>query len=211
MRLLTAALVAGLAAAPSAATAEDNTPADFAGLHLGLDMGYGLGVGGDWCLCSPIPLGADAVGGDGGILVGGEAGYGVRFGPIVLDAAVRLSYADIDFAEACPGIGTCSGELAWLGEAVATAGVVVFDDILLAASVGYAAGDVSVVAGFADDTSTHDGRMLGGRVEFGMPGGWRMGVEYRYYDMAGTNLTASGPVEIEWQTESVSFTIRYEL
>lgn len=211
MRLLFVALIASLFVVPAVARADDTTPADFSGAHLGLDIGYGLGASGDWCLCTPIPLGTDAVGGDGGIFVGGEAGYGLRLGPLVLEASGRLSYADVNFADAC-GIGTCHGELDWLGEVFASAGVVVFDDILIAASAGYAAGDVSVsVGGAADDTSTHDGLMLGGRVEFGMPGGWRMGVEYRHYDMSGTNATAGGPVEIDWETEAVSFAIRYEL
>lgn len=212
MRLFLVALIAGLLAALSVARADDTTPADFAGAHVGLDIGYGLGSSGDWCQCSPIPLGTDAFGGDGGIFVGGEAGYGLRLGPLVLEASARLSYADVDFADACPGFGTCTGDLAWLGETFASAGVVLYDYILVAASVGYAAGDVSVAVGAADDdTSTHDGLMLGARSEFGMPGGWRMGVEYRHYDMSGTNMTAGGPVEIDWETESVSFAIRYEL
>jgi opacity protein-like surface antigen len=212
LRLLFAAFVLALFAAPAVAQADDTTPADFSGVHLGLDIGYGLGASGDWCQCTPIPIGTDAVGGDGGILIGGEAGYGERLGPLVLEATARMSYADVDFADACPGIGTCSGELAWLGETFASAGVVLYDFILVAASVGYAAGDVSVAVGPADDdTSTHEGLMLGARSEFGMPGGWRMGVEYRHYDMSGTNMTAGGPVEIDWETESVSFAIRYEL
>lgn len=211
MRLFLFALIAGLFASLTVASADDTTPADFAGLHVGLDIGYGLGASGDWCQCSPIPIGTDLVGGDGGIFVGGEAGYGVRLGALVLEASTRLSYAEVEFSDACAGLGNCNGDLAWLGEAFASAGVVLYDYILIAGSVGYAAGDVTVDFGPSDDTSTHEGLMLGGRAEFGMPGGWRMGFEYRHYDMSGTNMTPGGAVDVDWETESVSFNIRYEL
>jgi opacity protein-like surface antigen len=210
-RLLVFAFVAAACSSVNVARAGD-PPADFTGPYLGISTGYGFGAGGDWCFCSPVPAAADAAEGEGGIVVGGEAGYGVRFGLVVVEAGVRASYADIGFFEnSCAGALACSGELAWLGEAQVSVGVVI-GDVLVAGGIGYAAGDVHADIGpSSTSTSTHDGRVLSVRLEQGMSDGWRMGLEYRYYDMSGTNDLAGAPVDFDWTTQSAAFTIRYEL
>jgi opacity protein-like surface antigen len=79
----------------------------------------------------------------------------------------------------------------------------------------------SVTAGPArgttrEETTTHDGRVYGARLEQAMSGGWRFGLEYRYYDMQGTNLAADpagAPVQaaIDWHAHVAGLTISYEL
>ncbi len=200
-----------VAFAPLATARETDPAADFAGAFVGLNTGYAFGASGDWCNCTFLPSVADATEGEGGIIVGGEAGYGVRLGPIVIEASVRASHADIKFAEIC-GIGVpCSGQAGWIGEAQVTAGFVVFDDILLAGTWGYAVADVDATVGLDTSNATHDGVVLGARIEQAMTENWRMGVEYRHYDIQGTNGTPAGDVDVDWQAEAVALNIHYEL
>jgi len=197
---------------PARAAHAGDPPADFTGVYLGLSTGYGFGTSGDWCFCSPLPAAAGAVGGEGGVIIGGEAGYGMRLGPIVVEAGARASYADIRFFEnPCVAALACSGELAWLGEAQVSAGVAI-GDVLVAGGIGYAIGDVHANVGASPtNTSTHEGHVFTARVEQGMSDGWRMGFEYRYYDMSGTNDLAGAPVDFDWTAQSAAFVIRYEL
>lgn len=198
--------------------------ANYSGPSLGLQTSYGFGAS-DWCFCSPLSAVVDATGGDGGIVVGGHAAYGVRLGPIVLEGEARLSYSDVAFADSCGTALACAGELLWLAEADVTAGFVVFGDMLIAGTLGYATGDVRattmVTTGAAagatrEETTAHDGRVYGARIEEAMSGGWRFGLEYRYYDMSGANLaaTATGaPAQagIDWHAHVAGLTITYEL
>jgi hypothetical protein len=175
-------------------------------------LGYGAGESGDWCGCTFLPPATDATGGEGGIFVAGEVGYAVRLGPVVIEAAARAGHADIKFAETCASGAPCNGELAWIAEAQLSAGVVVFGDILLAGTIAYAAADVHAQAGAGEATTAlHDGHAFAARIEQGMSGGWRMGVEYRRYDMAGTNEAPSGDVDIDWTADTVALVIHYEL
>jgi hypothetical protein len=205
--------------APDHARAASPT-ADFSGAHVGLDTSYGFGAAGDWCFCSFLPSALDATGGSGGIIVGGEAGYGWRLGAFVVEGDVRMAYANVAFAQSCAPDLRCDGELSWLGEAEVSAGFVL-NDILLVASAGYVAGDVRArmidVGGVLDEeTSLHEGHIFGARIEQGMIGGWRFGLEYRYYDMSGEPaLTAGGAqpttVDVKWQAHVAGLTIRYEV
>ncbi|MDZ4865857.1 MAG: outer membrane beta-barrel protein [Alphaproteobacteria bacterium] len=200
-----------VAFAPLANAREADPPADFAGAFVGLNTGYAFGASGDWCYCTFLPSVADATEGEGGIIVGGEAGYGVRLGPIVIEAAARASHADVQFSEIC-GIGLpCSGQAGWIGEAQISAGFVLFGDILFAGTWGYAVADVDTTIGLDASNATHDGIVLAARIEQAMTENWRMGLEYRQYDMQGTNGTPAGDVDIDWQTEAVALTIHYEL
>ena len=219
-RLLFVACVVGTSLSGLAAARAAAPNADFSGLYLGLQTSYGFGAGGDWCFCTFLPPALDATGGNGGILVGGEAGYGMRFGAFVVEAETRLSYSNLAFAELCAPNLRCDGELSWIGEAQISAGFVI-DDTLIAATAGLATGDVSartINAGGAldDDASLHDGHVFGARIEQGMSGGWRFGLEYRYYDMSGENSLSTGtaaptPVDIDWHAHVAGLTIRYEL
>ncbi len=219
-RLLFVACIVGASlsgSAPARATAPN---ADFSGVYLGLQTSYGFGAGGDWCFCTFLPSAVDAAGGNGGILVGGEAGYGVRFGAFVIEGETRLSYSNLGFAELCAPALRCEGELSWIGEAQISAGFAI-GDTLIAATAGYATGEVNArttgAGGTLDeDGSIHEGRVFGARVEQGMSGGWRFGLEYRYYDMSGENALATGlappaPVDIDWHAHVAGLTIRYEL
>jgi opacity protein-like surface antigen len=197
--------------APLANARDKDPPADFAGVFVGLNTGYGFGASGDWCTCTFLPSVADATEGEGGITAGGELGYGLRLGPIVVEASVRASHADVQFAELCAAGIPCSGETSWLGEAQVTAGFVLFDNILIAGTWGYAAADVDAQMGPYESTATHDGTVIAGRIEQAMSENWRMGLEYRTYDMQGTNGTPAGDVDIDWEAEVVSLAIHYEL
>lgn len=200
-----------VAFAPLANAREKDPPADFDGLFIGLNTGYGFGAAGDWCNCTFLPSVADVTEGEGGIVVGAELGYGIRLGPLVIEAAARASHADVKFAEVCAAGIPCSGETTWLAEAQVSAGFVVFDNILIAGAWGYAAAAVDAQMGPYASSATHDGAVLAARVEQAMSENWRMGLEYRHYDMQGTNGTPVGEVDIDWQTEVVSFAIHYEL
>lgn len=210
-RLYAFALIAAAFACAATARADDR-PADFSGVYLGLDLGYGFGASGDWCFCTFLPASTDVAGGEGGIFVAGEAGYGVRLGPIMLEAAARAGHADIRFAEVCTGGIACTGELAWLAEAQLSAGVVLFDNVLIAGTLAYAAADVHAQVGASEPTTAlHDGTSLAARIERAMSGGWRMGLEYRHFDLSGTNDTPSGDVDIDWTADTVALVIHYEL
>src|SRR5262245_35130536 len=201
---------AAFASAPSARAAAD-PPADFSGVFVSLDLGYGFGASGDWCSCTFLPSVTDTIGGEGGIIVGGGAGYDLRFGSLVLELAARGSHADIKFAETC-GTTTCSGEVAWLGETHVGAGLIVFDDILLAGSYGYAFGDVHAQSGSTPpSTARHDGSTYTARIEQGWSGGWRMGLEYRRYELEGDHELTSGETKIDWSSQVVALVIHYEL
>lgn len=190
--------------------------ADFSGAFLGLQTEYAFGAQGDWCGCTFTPAITDSAGGEGGMLAGVQAGYDWRFGSFVVEAGVRASYADLGFDRVCAGPARCEGALDWLAEAQLSAGFVFFGDMLLVASAGLAAGDVEATAGGAiKSTATHDGHVFGVRGEQGMSGGWRFGVEYRYYDMEGTNhldtpTSAASDVAIAWTAHVVGLTIANE-
>ncbi|NOT41202.1 MAG: outer membrane beta-barrel protein [Alphaproteobacteria bacterium] len=201
------------AAAPALAAAPK---ADFSGAFLGLQTQYGFGAQGDWCGCTFAPPVTDSAGGEGGTLAGLQAGYDWRFGSFVVEAGVRVSYADLGFDRVCAAAARCEGALDWLAEAQLSAGFVIFGDMLLVATAGLAAGDVEAVAGGAlKTTATHDGHVFAARAEQAMSHGWRMGVEYRYYEMEGTNRldTPTSPaadVAIAWSAHVVGVTIANE-
>jgi hypothetical protein len=206
------ATAALLAAVP--AVARDSGPkADFAGLFVGVQTQYGFGAQGDWSYAAPI---AGAANGEGGVGAGVQAGYGWRAGAFVLEGQLRASYADLAFDNVCAPTVRCNGQLDWLAEAQAGVGIVVFGDIMLMASAGLAAGDVEAAAGGRlKETATHDGHVLALRGDWGMSGGWRYGVEYRYYDMAGTNrldtpTTAPTDIDVAWTVHAIGLTIANE-
>jgi len=214
VRVVGFAFLLTVVALPARAAPQD-PHADFSGVYLGIQTDYGAGGGGDWCVCTAAPFIADATGGDGGIIVGGHAGWGLRLAFLVIEAETRLSYSDISFAEEC-GLGVrCAAQVQWLGEGLLGAGVV-FGNTHIAAGVGYAAGDVrastnvALLAGHGG-TDIHEGRVYTARIEQGMSGGWRYALEYRYYDMSGTNEIAATPVEIEWTSHIGGLRITYEL
>ena len=211
VRWLIFALV--LLLAPTLADArEASAPAQFEGLYLGLDTGYGFGSAGDWCFCSFVPAATDAAEGEGGITIAGDLGYAVRLGPLFFEPAIRTGYASMKFSETCSRSTVCDSELSWLAEAQLSVGVIVYRNLAIAGSFGVAAANVYAQIGTTAETSAvHNGSVVGARLEQGMPDGWRMGVEYRHYDMRGSNETPTGNVDIEWKTQSLSLIIRYEL
>jgi opacity protein-like surface antigen len=201
---------AAFGSAPSARAAAD-PPADFAGAFVSLDLGYGFGASGDWCSCTFLPPLTDATEGEGGIIIGGGLGYDIRLGSFVLEGAVRAGHADIKFSETC-GPSACGGELAWLAEAHVGAGLIVFDDILIAGTYGYAFGDVHAQVGTTPpSTALHDGSTYTARIEQAWSGGWRMGLEYRHYEMGGDNELPLGEVAVDWSAQAVALVIHYEL
>ena len=209
-RLALCAIAAAAFASAASARAAD-PPADFSGVFVSLDLGYGFGASGDWCNCTFLPAVTDMVGGEGGIIVGGGVGYDVRLGSLVLEMAARGSHADIKFSEAC-GTTVCSGEVAWLGETHVGAGLIIFDDILIAGTYGHAFGDVHAQAGLAPpSTSRHDGSTVTARVEQGWSGGWRMGLEYRRYELEGDNEAPAAEVAVDWSSQVIALVIHYEL
>jgi opacity protein-like surface antigen len=205
------------AAVWAAAPAHAATPkADFDGAFLGLQTEYGFGAHADWCGCSFLTPVTDQAGGEGGMIAGAQAGYDWRFGSFVVEIGVRASYADIGFDSVCTATARCDGALAWLAEAQVSAGFVLFEDLLIVGTAGLAAGDVEATAGgAAKSTETHDGHVFALRGEQAMSGGWRFGLEYRYYDMKGTNAldtptTPIADVDIAWTAHVIGLTIANE-
>ena len=191
---------------------DGNAAARFEGLFLGIETGYGFGSAGDWCFCSVLPAATDAAGGEGGVTIASELGYALRWGPLFVEPAIRAGYADVKFSEVCSGGPTCRGELSWLAEGQVSAGIIVYNGLALAGSLGVVAANVHTRVGTASETAAiHDGLVAGARLEQGMPGGWRMGLEYRHYDMHGSNEAPSGNVDLDWQTQTLSLVIHYEL
>lgn len=202
-------LTAAALIATASARADDGS-AEFSGFYVGLNTGYGFGASGDWCFCTFLPSITDSAGGEGGIFAGVEGGYDIRWGPLLIEAAARLSHADLAFSENCATGALCSGELAWLGEAQMSAGLLI-GKTLVAGTVGYAIADVEAQVGASPpDTSLHDGRIYAARIERGMSGGWRMGVEYRYFEMDGTH-DAPADTKVEWTAHALSLVIHYEV
>lgn len=214
LRWVALCLAAAVSAAWPASAAAPK--ADFSGAFLGLQTEYGFGAHGDWCGCSFVTPATDAAGGEGGIIAGAQAGYDIRFGAFVLEAAVRASYADLGFDRVCAGTARCEGALTWLGEAQVSAGFVVFDDILIVGSAGLVGGDVRATAGGRLESSEiHDGHVYAVRGEQAMSGGWRFGIEYRFYEMDGTNrldtpTSAASDVDIAWTAHVIGLTIANE-
>lgn len=190
--------------------------ADFDGAFLGLQTEYAFGASGDWCGCSFVTPVTASAGGEGGILAGVQAGYDWRFGSFVVEMGTRVSYADFAFDRVCAAAARCEGTLDWLAEVQVSAGFVFFGDMLLVGTAGLTAGDVTAVAGGAlQSTATHDGHVFAVRGEQAMSGGWRFGLEYRYYEMDGTNrldtpTSAAADVAIAWSAHVVGLTIANE-
>jgi hypothetical protein len=210
MRRIGILFAVALAAAPSAFAGREN--ASFDGAYLGVQTAYGFGAQGDWCGCTFLPPVSDAAGGEGGILSGVQAGFDWRMGSFVAGVGVRGSYADLAFDKVCAGAARCEGKLDWLSEAELRAGVI-FGDVLVAGSAGLGLGSVEASAGGAlKSSATHDGHSYGLRGELSMSGGWRYGLEYRYYDMGGTNrldtpTTVASDVAVAWSAHTVGLTI----
>lgn len=215
MRVVCLTVLLSMVLALPAQAEQQPPPADFSGFYLGIQTDYGFGGGGDWCFCTAAPILADATGGDGGIIVGAHAGWDFRLSFLVIEAETRLSYSDVSFTEECGPDVSCAGRLHWIGEGLLGLGVV-FGDTHVSAGAGYAAGDVRASTSAAllagqDSTSVHEGRVYSARIEQGMTGGWRYALEYRYYDMSGTNEIAATPVDIEWTTHIGGMRMTYEL
>jgi outer membrane immunogenic protein len=128
----------------------------------------------------------------GGYQSGGQAGYNLQAGRVVLGVEADYGYSNANGAVSCPNalFFTCEAELNKLGTLAGRVGVT-WGRALFYAKGGWAFGEVSA-AGRANilppgigvkSTEWSNGWALGGGMEFALTNSWSAKAEYLHYDL----------------------------
>jgi outer membrane immunogenic protein len=157
---------------------------NWSGLYLGVNGGYGWNANHDnnWL---------DPEGGFGG----GQIGFNVQRGNIVLGAEADLQGADI--SDRAGGQGEWGrAQMDWFGTLRARAGLT-FDRALIYATGGLAFGNVTKNLCYPSCESrseTQTGWVAGGGLEYKVARDWSVKGEYQYLDLDASSLNGPGPL-----------------
>jgi outer membrane immunogenic protein len=190
-------------------------PWSWAGFYLGVNFGYGVGQGE-----GAITAGASAFGFDSlpaGLLGGGQAGYNVQFGDIVVGVETDVQGGNINDNVTCVvqcGI-TLQQELSWFGTARARAGWATGPILTyITGGLAYGATDTKLgVAGPAtaiDLNSSRVGWTWGTGVEAAIDGNWSAKAEWLYVDLgspSGSTIVGGVPVGVSTKYEEQIFRV----
>ena len=159
------------------------------GPYIGGFVGSLFGVE-DWVFLTgpPSRLNPDF----GGYQVGGQAGYNVQLGRVVLGVEADYGYTNANGAVSCPNalFFTCEAELNRLGTLAGRIGVT-WGRALFYAKGGWAYGEVAAGARLntappgngTQTTEWSNGWAVGGGMEFALTNHWSAKAEYLHYDL----------------------------
>ncbi|HEY1364418.1 MAG TPA: outer membrane beta-barrel protein [Xanthobacteraceae bacterium] len=177
-------------------------PAGWAGFYVGGQVGYGsdsvhwrnLGASAFFS-----PLDALTIDRGSGVIGGGQAGYNLQFGRVVLGIEGSLSAADFDRSFASPwfpATDVWSSKLTWLGTVTGRLGYG-FDAWMPYLKAGLAAGNVdtsianTAAGALAQGSAVHYGWTAGGGVEVKLAPRFSLGLEFMHTDL-GRNTDING-------------------
>ena len=153
----------------------------------------------DWRFVGP---GTRVVPDFGGYFVGGQAGYNVQLGKIVVGIEGDYGWSNANGGKQCPGFFfTCQAQLDDLGSVTARLGYS-FGRALFYAKGGWAGGEVTATGtlnttagpGFVTPvvaTKWQNGWTLGGGMEFALTDRWSAKAEYMHYDLGKERFVTS--------------------
>jgi outer membrane immunogenic protein len=175
--------VAALALASTAARAADvyGGPASYApyvyrwmGPYVGGNLGY------QWGTLS------NSGARPSGIAGGGQGGYNLQFGPLVVGAE-----ADLQFSNANDTFANYKFSNPWFGTVRGRAGYAM-NNILYYATLGLAYGRGHVAVGGMSEDNLHGGWVAGGGLGVGLTQSWSVRAEYLYIDLGSEAYTLTG-------------------
>ncbi|MGB3339797.1 MAG: outer membrane protein [Devosia sp.] len=161
---------------------------DWSGFYAGLNAGYTAGqassVGAITGITTNVPV--------SGAVLGGTVGFNTQIDSFVLGLESDVAWSGATGTAVCAAnpAFNCEGNLNWLGTIKGRAGMA-FDNVLLFASAGLAAGGVTanIVPAAPGLTNTYSGTMtgwtVGGGVEAAVTDAMSVKAEYQYVSMGG--------------------------
>jgi outer membrane immunogenic protein len=217
-KLILAGIAAAMLTAPLGAQAADLGPAyrapayvapvaaNWTGLYVGLNGGYGFGPS-DWD--SPA-LSLDP----SGYVVGGTLGYNFQGGLWVWGIEGDFDWADISGDATCFG-GTCETSSDWFATARLRLGYAGWENWLPYITGGAAFANVTANNSNIgiDSSSTQIGWTAGGGIEYAFGAAWSAKLEYLYADLGsfdcGTACAVTTPRDISFQVNLIRAGLNY--
>ena len=159
----------------------------------------------------------------GGYFVGGQAGYNVQLGKIVVGIEGDYGWSNANGGKQCPGFFfTCQAQLDDLGSVTARLGYS-YGRALFYAKGGWAGGEVTATGTLntvpavpvSVETKWQNGWTLGGGMEFAFTDRWSAKAEYMHYDLGKerfvitTGGVLSETVDIDTRGDTVRIGVNY--
>ena len=164
----------------------------WSGFYAGVNGGYGWGT----LTREPTAGGADDNNNTGGFVLGGQAGYSLDMGGLVLGTEADLQWSNIGYSEELPGLGTFESGVDVFGTVRGRAGFS-FGQVMPYVTGGFAAGRGS--AKITDDggvttsqSATHLGWTVGGGLEAKATDNISIKAEYLYVDLGTQTYSGLG-------------------
>ena len=163
-------------------------------------------------------LGGKVEGADAGYIAGGQAGYNLQFGRVVLGVEADYGFSNAHGGVPCPNASffTCNAEVDSLMSVAGRAGVT-WERALFYLKGGYAGGDVRVETksnlGLAippsgtptnGTTNWQSGLTFGGGMEFALTQQWSAKAEYMHYDLGRDRYTVDNGLLVDANTKGDS-------
>lgn len=191
-------------------------PYNWTGFYAGLNAGYAYG---DETTSISTPAvfasGADV----NGFFGGGQIGYNLQLGNIVLGVEGDIQYANIASPSHIvippPGALLASNKVEAFGTARARIGYA-FDRVLVYGTGGFAAGQNSLSISLAGDplaeSRMHTGWAAGGGIEYGIRDGWSVKAEYLHVDLGSQDylpILSPSKTSVDLQFDLVRAGVNY--
>ena len=160
-----------------------------------------------------------------GYMIGGQAGYDVQLGHVVVGIAADTAFTDAEGGQACPNgiFFTCTSKLEQLSMLTGRIGLA-HNRALVYVKGGVAFGDVTL--GFTPNggdavealqlldpassaSKTMTGWTAGAGMEFAFMDGWSASAEYMYYDLGKERFDADTPFDADVTGNTVRFGLNY--
>lgn len=184
------AVAADLSVAPlytKAPPAEVTQAYNWTGFYLGANGGGGWGR--SWWSAPGTAVNLS------GAQAGGTAGYNWQYGNTVLGLESDLDWSNLKGTNSsgCAAAG-CTSQNDWLSTVRGRLGYS-FGAVMPYVTGGLAVGDIKAsTPGFAGASTTNAGWVVGGGLEFALPGNWSAKAEYLHVDLGNLNCgTNCGP------------------
>jgi len=192
---------------------------NWTGPYIGGFVGRVWGVE-DWRFVGP---GTRVLPDFGGYFVGGQAGYNVQLGKIVVGIEGDYGWSNANGGKQCPGFFfTCQAQLDDLGSVTMRLGYS-YGRALFYAKGGWAGGEVTATGTLntvpalpvSVETKWQSGWTLGGGMEFALTDRWSAKAEYMHYDLGKerfvitTGGVLSEAVDIDTRGDTVRIGVNY--